>query len=273
MPHGKEPTISDDDMRLFQHFFNTRIGVYLPLSKKALLCHRLSARLAILGLDSMKDYYAFLIQPQSTDERQMVVDLMTTNETAFFREEQHFSYLQHTILPTYGKGAPVLVWSAASATGEEAYSLAMLLADVVGGDQWQVLASDISQRVLVFAQRALYPMRKCHRIGTAYRNQYCLRGTGEYEGHFLIHRDIRRHVHFRQINLLDVDVAVQQRFDIILLRNVTIYFDALTKAKVVRAVLGKLKPGGYLIVGPSETLHGMYEDVEVCAPSIYRRTS
>lgn len=273
MPHGKEVTISDDDMRLFQRFFNTRIGVYLPLSKKTLLCNRLSARLAVLGLDSMKAYYELLMKPQSTDERQIVVDLMTTNETSFFREEKHFSYLQHTILPTYGKGAPVLVWSAASATGEEAYSLAMLLADVVGGDQWQVVGSDISQRVLVFAQRALYPMRKCNRIGTAYLNQYCLRGTGEYEGHFLIHRDIRRHVHFRQINLLDVDVEVQEMFDIILLRNVTIYFDEVTKAKVVRAVLKKLKPGGYLIVGPSETLHGMYEDVEVCAPSIYRRMS
>lgn len=271
MLQRKELTVSDDDMLLFQRFFKTRIGVSLPLTKKALLANRLSARVSALGLDSIRAYYELLVKPQSVDERQIVVDLMTTNETAFFREESHFSYIRQHILPAYGKGAQISVWSAASATGEEAYSLAMLLADVVGGQRWHVLGSDISQRVLVFAQRALYPMSKSDRIEIPYLNQYCLRGTGEYEGYFLIHRDIRHHVHFRQINLLDVDATVGEVFDIILLRNVTIYFDEHTKAKVIRAVLRKLKPGGYLIVGPSETLHGMYEDVEVCAPSIYRR--
>ncbi len=271
MQHDKALVISDDDMLLFQRFFKICIGVYLPLSKKSLLCNRLSSRVQALGLTSMKEYYELLIDSQSTEERQIVFDLMTTNETSFFREENHFVYLRKKILPTFSKNAQIKVWSAASSTGEEAYSLAMLLDDVVDSEHWQVLGSDISQRVLVFAQRALYPMNKCNKINAQYLNKYCLCGTGEYEGYFLIHQHIRQHVHFAKINLLDVEHEVKQTFDIIFLRNVTIYFDEITKAQVIRSVLGKLKPGGYLVVGPSETLHGMYEGLEVCAPSIYRR--
>jgi chemotaxis protein methyltransferase CheR len=263
--------ISDDEMLLFQNFFKHHIGIYIPLRKKALLCHRLSQRVRQLGLQTLREYYALLILPQSAVERQMAFDLMTTNETCFFREEQHFIFLQQHILPTLPRDIPVLIWSAASASGEEAYSLAMMMADVVGGGQWEVHGTDISERVLVYAQRALYPLSHANRIPAAYLNHYCLCGTGEYEGYFLIHQAIRQHVRFHKINLLDVDVEVRKKFDIIFLRNVTIYFDDVTKAHVIRAVLRKLKPGGYLFVGPSETLHGLDEYVEICAPSIYRR--
>lgn len=271
MPHTMEFVVSDEEMLMFQRFFKLCIGINLPLSKKALLCNRLSPRVRQLGLPDMMAYYILLTDPHAVEERQTVFDLMTTNETSFFREEKQFSYLQKQILPNYPKESHISVWSAASSTGEEAYSLAMLLDHVMGSGHWEVFGSDISQRVLVFAQRALYPMSKSHKISVDYLNTYCLRGTGEYEGHFLIHQKIRQHVHFDKINLLDVDTEIRQMFDVIFLRNVTIYFDDITKEKVIRSVLAKLKPGGYLIVGPSETLHGMYDDVEVCAPSIYRR--
>jgi chemotaxis protein methyltransferase CheR len=271
MPDRHAFSLSDDDMRLFQCFFNTSIGVDLPLSKKGLLAHRLSVRLQVLGMQSFKEYYTLLLAPYSAEERQIVVELMTINTTSFFREEHHFSYLRDNILPGYKKEQEIQVWSAASATGEEVYSLAMLLDDVVGGEHWHVLGSDISRRVLVFAQRALYPVRKYHKIHRQYQERYCLQGTGEYEGHFLIHQDIRRRVHFAQINLLDVHADIQQHFDIIFLRNVTMYFDPVTRAKVIRAVLDKLKPGGYLMVGPTETLDNRHEGIAVCAPSIYRR--
>jgi chemotaxis protein methyltransferase CheR len=263
--------LSDDDMRLFQCFFNTSIGVHLPMSRKALLAHRLSVRVHIWRMQSFKEYYVLLIAPSSVEERQIVVELMTINTTSFFREERHFAYLRDNILPGYKQGEEIRVWSAASATGEEVYSLAMLLDDVVGGEHWHVLGSDISRRVLVFAQRALYPVRKYHKIHRQYQERYCLQGTGEYEGHFLIHQDIRRRVHFAQINLLHAGDDVQQCFDIIFLRNVTMYFDPVTRIKVIRAVLDKLKPGGYLMVGPTETLDSRHEGVAVCAPSIYRR--
>jgi chemotaxis protein methyltransferase CheR len=271
MPENHVLPLSDDDMHLFQCFFRTAIGVHLPMSRKALLAHRLSVRVHALGMHSLKEYYALLLAPDSIEERQIVVALMTINTTSFFREEHHFSYLRDNILPGYKKDEEILVWSAASATGEEAYSLAMLFDDVVGGEHWHVLGSDISRRVLVFAQRALYPIRKYHKIHRQYQHRYCLQGTGEYEGHFLIHQDIRRRVHFAQINLLDVHVDVQQRFDIIFLRNVTMYFDPVTRIKVIRAVLDKLKPGGYLMLGPTESLDNRHEGVAVCAPSIYRR--
>ncbi|AKZ62354.1 SAM-dependent methyltransferase [Herbaspirillum hiltneri N3] len=263
--------VSDQEMLLFQQLFREHIGLYLPFSKKALLCSRLSRRLGELSLCTLKEYHSLISLPHEEAERQRAIDLITTNETYFFREQKHFDALRDEILPQIDRRHPLKVWSAASSTGEEAYSIAMVLDDHRGQLPWSILASDISQRVLSFGRRALYPMVRGELIAPAYLSRYCLRGTGEYEGHFLVDQKIRKRVSFEQRNLLSLPADMDGQFDVVFLRNVIIYFDFPTKVDVLRSVVNKLRPGGWLIVGHSESLHGMPLELQMHAPSIYRR--
>eukprot|EP01037_Dinobryon_pediforme_P021466 gene21466-22337_t len=263
--------VTDQEMLLFQQFFRDQIGLYLPDSKKALLCSRLSRRLSELGISKLQEYYALLCLPQQESERQRAIDLVTTNETYFFREPKHFEYLRDELLPQLSSTANLHIWSAASSTGEEAYSIAMLLEDCRAHRPWRIFASDISMRVLSFARRALYPMARGEQIPHAYLSRYCLCGTGEYEGHFLVDQRLRRRVEFARCNLLDLPPDLHQGFDIVFLRNTIIYFDFPTKVAVLKSVIEKIKPGGWLFVGHSESLHGMPLDLQMIAPSIYRR--
>lgn len=274
MTHNIGPTtleIDDQDMLLFQQFFREHIGLHLPNSKKALLCSRLSRRAGELNMSSLRDYYACIALPSETAERQRAIDLITTNETYFFREHAHFDALRDTMLPALRDRHHLNVWSAASATGEEAYSIAMLLDDLCNGQRWRIFASDISQRVLSFARRAVYPMTRGKYIPPDYLARYCLYGTGEYEGHFLIDQILRKRITFEQCNLLHLSADMHQKFDIVFLRNVIIYFDFETKVDVLTSVIETIRPGGWLIVGHSESLHGMPLYLQMVAPSIYRR--
>ena len=263
--------VSDQEMLLFQQLFKHHIGLYLPASKKALLCSRLSRRVGELSMSSLNEYYSLISLPQEEAERQRAIDLITTNETYFFREQKHFDALRDAILPEIGGKADLKIWSAASSTGEEAYSIAMLLEDLYGGHPWSIFASDISQRVLSFARRGLYPMSRGEHIPADYLSRYCLCGMGDYDGHFLVDQKLRKRVNFEQRNLLNLPREMNGRFDIVFLRNVIIYFDFSTKVSVLRSVIEKIKPGGWLIVGHSESLHGMPLEVQMQAPSIYRR--
>lgn len=268
------PDVSDRDMQLFQQLFRQHIGLHLPLSKKALLQSRLAGRMQELGLVRLADYHAMILGDLGGHERQRAIDLITTNETYFFREQSHFDFVVNELLAQWttrdGHGAP-RVWSAASSTGEEAYTLAMLLDHYRPNGAWSVFASDISVRVLSFARRALYPMARGQHIPPAYLKRYCLRGTGEYDGHFLVERNLRNKVQFAQRNLTALDDFDDGMFDLVFLRNVIIYFDFDTKVRVVADVMRRLKPGGYLVVGHSESLHGMQLALEMHSPSIYRK--
>ncbi|WDZ96807.1 methyltransferase domain-containing protein [Herbaspirillum sp. WKF16] len=266
-----DPDVSDRDMLLFQQLFKRYIGLHLPVSKKALLQSRLGGRLHELGLRELGQYHAMIAAADGAAERQRAIDLITTNETYFFREQGHFDFLCSEFLPAWSGAKTLRAWSAASSTGEEAYTLAMLLDHHRPNAAWSVFASDISTRVLSFARRALYPMARGQNIPKAYLRRYCLRGTGEYEGHFLVDGELRRKVEFGQRNLTDLDAADDGDFDLIFLRNVIIYFDFPTKVQVVRSVIERLKPGGYLVVGHSESLHGMDLGLEMHSPSIYRK--
>ena len=271
LPMSAEPEVSDRDMLLFQQLFKRHIGLHLPLSKKALLQSRLGGRMHELGIGQLSQYHALIAAEDGERERQRAIDLITTNETYFFREQSHFDFLASELLPAWTGSDPLRVWSAASATGEEAYTLAMVLDHHLPGGAWSVLASDISTRVLSFARRALYPMARGQNIPRPYLRRYCLRGTGQYEGHFLVEGALRRKVEFAQRNLTSLDAFDDGSFDLIFLRNVIIYFDFPTKISVVSDVIRRLRPGGYLVVGHSESLHGMDLDLEMHSPSIYRK--
>ncbi|KAF1045673.1 MAG: Chemotaxis protein methyltransferase [Herbaspirillum frisingense] len=271
VPVLSESDVSDRDMLLFQQLFKRHIGLHLPVSKKALLQSRLGGRMHELGIRQLSQYHAMISGEDGADERQRAIDLITTNETYFFREQGHFDFLVTELLPQWARVKTLRAWSAASSTGEEAYTLAMLLDHHRPDGSWSVFASDISTRVLSFARRALYPMARGQNIPKSYLRRYCLRGTAEYEGHFLVEGALRRKVEFAQRNLTDLDAFDDGSFDLIFLRNVIIYFDFPTKIQVVSDVIRRLRPGGYLVVGHSESLHGMDLGLEMHSPSIYRK--
>ncbi|UXY16331.1 methyltransferase domain-containing protein [Chitiniphilus purpureus] len=261
---------SDSELALFQTLFKQQIGLHLSREKKVLLASRLSRRIAELQLSSFSEYHQLITGRGGDAERQYAIDLITTNETYFFRESQHFDFLRQHILTSWPAGEAFQVWSAASASGEEAYSVAMVLDAVLGERPWRVFGSDISQRVLAQARRGLYPMARGERIPPEYLRRYCLRGQGEYNGQFLVTRALRERVTFAQLNLTALPMRLGP-FDLVLLRNVIIYFDPPTKLKVVGSVLQHLRPGGLLFVGHSESLNGMPLGLQMISPSIYRK--
>jgi chemotaxis protein methyltransferase CheR len=194
--------------------------------------------------------------------------LLTTNETYFFREPKHFDWLQRAVRARRNSAQSFRVWSAASSTGEEAYSIAMVLADSLGGAAWEVLGSDISARVLAHACTGHYSMQRASHIPEYYLKRFCLRGVGEQRGTLLIKRELRERVRFCQVNL-NAGLPRLGSFDVIFLRNVMIYFNEETKRRVVARLLTVLKAGGSFLVGHSESLHGINDTVEAVAPAIY----
>jgi chemotaxis protein methyltransferase CheR len=261
--------LSDREFMGFKTFVHQAAGIDLSPSKKALVAGRLSKRVRDFGLSSYAQYLELLTSGRAPAEAQNAVDLLTTNETYFFREPKHFDVLQRAVA-SRKRGPTFRVWSAASSSGEEAYSIAMVLADKMEGAPWEVMGSDISTRVLDRARRGQYPVNRADKIPTSYLRSYCLRGTKEDEGSLLVCRDLRKQVEFKQLNLTRPlpDVGL---FDVIFLRNVLIYFNAETKQQVVGGVLPFLKPGGLFFVSHSETLNDVAHDLLAVAPAVYRR--
>lgn len=264
------PSISDIDFRRFQRWLHEAAGIALADHKKTLLVGRLSKRLGPCGVRGWKDYFELLMDGSRPGELQVAIDLLTTNETYFFREPAHFTFLAEQILTRFEGSEPLRIWSAASSSGEEIYTLAMVLADTLGmGRRWEIFGSDLSTRVLETARRAHYPMTRADKIPTAFLKRFCLKGTGPQEGTFLIDRPLRERVSFAQINLNETlpDIGM---FDIVFVRNVMIYFDPGTKRQVMGRILTKLKPRGHVFVSHSENLHGVTDRVDIVKPSIYR---
>jgi chemotaxis protein methyltransferase CheR len=265
------PAISSAEFALFQRFIFQKAGITLSSAKEALVGGRLARRLASCGVDTYKEYFHMLASGQHPDEVQTAIDLLTTNETRFFRESKHFDLLARLATEARGRTAGRFrVWSAACSTGEEPYSIAMVLADRLEGETWEVVGSDISTRVLERARIGHYPMERCADMPAHYLKRFCLKGLGRNQGTLLIERTLRSRVQFRQINL-NHPVPALGMFDVIFLRNVMIYFNDETKREVVGRLLAALRPGGHFFIGHSESLHGIHGGLVTLAPSIYRK--
>jgi chemotaxis protein methyltransferase CheR len=264
--------INEGEFKRFSSLLYDIAGIVLTDAKKMLLTGRLSKRLVALGLDNYTQYFKYVTDGAHADELQFMVDLLTTNETYFFREPQHFDYLKQIAPSTLKQGQVYRVWSAAASMGAEAYTIAMILADKLGVDgSWEILGTDINNTILEQARRGHYRMAEAEKIPHEYLKKYCLKGKGAQEGTFLVDRKLRQHVRFEPLNLNVEGMKKAGDFDVIFLRNVLIYFDIPTKQRVVSNVITCLKNGGYLIVGHAETLNGITDVLQLVESTVYRR--
>jgi chemotaxis protein methyltransferase CheR len=262
-------TLNDHEFAQFQRFIYEAAGITLSGAKKALVSGRLAKRLQHHRLSSYAEYLKLLASGRAAAEVQTAVDLLTTNETYFFREPKHFELLRR-LAAAAPRSQPFRVWSAACSTGEEVYSLAMVLEDCLGPGAWEVLGTDISTRVLERARRAHYPLERTRHIPMDYLKRFCLRGVDEQQGTLLVQRALRERVRLAQVNL-NTMLPTLGSFDVIFLRNVMIYFNGDTKRQVVARVVSLLKPGGCFCIGHSESLNDITGALQQIAPSMYRK--
>ncbi len=252
---------------MYQH-----VGLKLNDAKLALVASRLAPRIQQLGLDGFDEYYWRIAGIEDDGELQVAIDLLTTNETYFFREPAHFRLLEQELRTRRSRS--LALWSAASSFGDEAYSLAMLLADLhaqgVIGPNFSILGTDISDRVLRSARDAVYPDVRLREVTPERLRRYCLCGEGDSEGLVKIRPELTQHVRFGRLNLCE-PIENLGPFDAIFLRNVLIYFDAPSKQQIVARVVRQLRQGGWLFTGHSESLSGVSADLRQERPSMYRR--
>jgi len=261
--------LSDNEFITVQKLIFNEIGIDLPISKKLLIQSRLIKRLLYYKFDNYLDYIR-LVQIDA-QERVEMINLITTNETYFFREMDHFEFLQKVIIPSHPFKKKFRFWSAAASVGAEAYSAAMVLSKTMARDDWEIVATDINTAVIKKARIGLFPERWADKIPMGLRQEFCLRGRGRHEGQFLIDRGLVENINFRTGNLMKYNFEVG-KFDVIFLRNVLIYFNDDTKQMVVDNVLKNLNVGGYFFISLTENLNMLkLPNLESVSTSIYKK--
>lgn len=262
--------IDDLEFQQFQRLLFEQTGIHLAVNKKPLLTGRLNQRLRQLDIPSYAVYYRAIVSGKLPGELQEVIDRLTTNETSFFREPKHFDFLRGLCQTPAFRHNPVRIWCAASSSGEEPYTIAMVMADAMTHERWEIVASDVNIDVLRQARAGHYSMQRGASIPKTFLHRYCLKGTGEQAGTFVIGPELRAHLQFQRINL-NVELPVLGQFDVIFLRNTLIYFPQEVKQRIVGNMQRFLKKNGHFIVGHSETLMHVVDELHAISPSIYRR--
>lgn len=271
-------TITDEEFRRLREFIHAHSGIALSGHKRALVCSRLAKRLRHHNLQHYSDYYRLLTE-NDPDGLELVamINSITTNKTDFFREPHHFRFLAEEVFPAYrnnpNRQRPIRLWSAAASTGEEAYSLAMTALEAMPSfneRDIRILATDIDTDVLSRAENGVYTHEQAKCIPEALLHRYFLNGQGAHEGEILAKPALKSLIRFRRLNLLDDPWPMQAHFDVILCRNVLIYFDKPTQLKLFQRMAGMLKKDGYLMLGHSEAIYGLVDYFKPVGHSIYQ---
>ena len=280
-PAGWTARLSDGDLRRVAQYIGAEVGIQLPPAKRSLVEGRLRKRMRRLGFHSYADYLDFALESaEGEGERIHLVDVVTTNKTDFFREPEHFRYLVQEALPELLRSWPeqgrreLAVWSAGCSSGEEPYTLAMVLCEAAAhraGLRFSILATDISGRAIATAQRAIYPEARIAPVPMALRQKYLLRSRDGSNGLVRMGPELRQRVRFGQLNLMARDFGLHQPMDIIFCRNVMIYFNNSIREALVARFEAQLAPGGYLFVGHSESLSGMDSGLTRLSAAVYRK--
>lgn len=269
--------LSEGDFLRLSAFIQQELGIKMPPAKKALLESRLQKRLRALGCKAFSEYCDMLFGPGGM-ERELVymLDLVTTNKTDFFRESHHFDLLIGSILPDMVREPRrrVTIWSAGCSTGEEPYTLSMVISEFASahpglGFDFDILATDISTRVLEMASRGVYKEERLAPVPESFRRRYFLRSRDKASGLVRVAPEVREKVRFARLNLMDEEFPLESPLDIIFCRNVIIYFNRETQERLMWKFCNNLKPGGYLFLGHSETLSGLGLPLKKVAASVY----
>jgi len=268
------PSLSEPVFRDFARLAEEALGIKMPSNKLPMVQSRLLRRLRELNFNSFAEYRDYLLSegPESI-EHQQFVDVLTTNQTEFFREKVHFEVLRAELCRQPASPG-FRLWSAGCASGEEAYSLAITLADHAHanpGFDYQVLASDISMRMLCFAREAIYPESRIVALAMPQRKRYLTRGRAGMSGLVRFSPELRAKVQFFQLNFMDESYVLSGACDVIFFRNVMIYFDKATQRNVLGRLCDCLRPGGLLFTGLTESLLGIRLPVRQQAPGVYRK--
>jgi len=264
-------SISNEAFSRIRDYLDREIGIQLTIAKKQMVASRLAKRLSHHKLSSYGEYFQLTLSGELPGEKQVMLDLLTTNETYLFREPAHFDFLCEHILHHWKRGQLFRAWSAACSSGEEAYSMAMVMNEQLGDTPWEIFGSDVSTRVLKLANDGRYTMDRVRFLPKDFLHKYCLKGVRSQTGTLLICKRLRQYVHFGHLNLKTPLPEEIGQFDVIFLRNVLIYFDTSTRQDIVKRLVQRLKPGGHFFVSHTETITGMSNQLELAAPSVYRK--
>ena len=244
-------------------------GLDLKSGKEDLVAARLRKLVRGGGFHTFQDYYRSVVGDRTGQSLLALIDALATNHTSFLREPDHFQFLRDQVVPALGTRDPIEVWSAACSTGEEVWTLAMSLQDALPQRKVRIAASDISHKALAFAQRAVYPVERCHGVPAAWLSHY-FAAEGRPPVSYQITPALRAHVSFRRLNLIE-SYSWPRPFPIIFCRNVMIYFDRQTQERVIAGLIQHLETGGYLFVGHAESLTRVSHSLEYVRPAVYRK--
>lgn len=273
--------MKDKEFQQFSSFIYGQVGIQLPQTKKSMLEARLQKRLKTLAIDTFEEYRRYVFSPEGQRaERVHLIDVVTTNKTDFFREPDHFKHLTQKALPEIMQrrgerlAEPIRIWSAGCSSGEEPYTLAMVLAEFAAEHRdfrFSILASDVSSRILETAKTAIYPEERTNCIAMPIKKKYFHRSKDRSRSLVRVCPELRSRVVFRSINFMDADLGVAEKMEIIFCRNVLIYFDKSTQQNLIRKFYQQLRPGGYLFLGHSETLQGIDVDFTTVGSTVYQK--
>ncbi|MBT5933737.1 protein-glutamate O-methyltransferase CheR [Sulfurimonas sp.] len=262
--------ISSTEYQKFQELIYNEIGITLNETKMSLIESRFYKRMLYHNTECFEEYYNICMADSS--EKTQMLDIITTNETYFFREEEHFRFLKEYV-QEYGMESKLRIWSAASSVGVEAYSIAMVCDNILPPNKWEIIGTDINTDVIKKARMRLYNISWAEKIPSEFKLKYCLKGKGKFEGKFLITKEFAKNVKFQISNLMETnsDLGV---FDIVFLRNVLIYFNTQTRQKVLKSIMGNMRIGSLLIISQTENLNSLdLACLEQIHPSIFKRIS
>jgi chemotaxis protein methyltransferase CheR len=266
--------IGEAEYEFIRRLIYEQSRINLGAEKKVLVAARVMKRLRALKLPNFDIYCQYLRSSKGRQEAPLLVEAISTNHTQFFRESRHFDFLKNVVVPkwrAHGPG-PIRVWSAAGSSGEEPYTIAIVLSEALGlKSDWRILATDISMRMLDLGRGGIYSADRLTQVPPELQRRYFQRGVGSSEGQYRVKEELRRRVDFLQLNLLQPTYPFATEFDLIFCRNVMIYFDRETQQTLIEKITPRLIGGGYLMVGHSESLNGIHHRLSVVEPAIYQK--
>ncbi len=270
--------LTDKEFEKFSILIFDKTGIHLKSEKKELLNARLGKRLRARQVNSYQQYYDIVMNDSSGSELVHLINSVSTNFTSFFREKAHFDFLTSDVLPKFvnsGGRNPrnLTVWSSACSSGEEPYTLAMVIDQFMRsspGVSCSIMATDISTKVLGAAEKGVYPLERVEKMPKNFLHTYFQRGVGQCSGYVKVKPNIRDLVTFKRFNLMD-QFPWQGEIDVIFCRNVMIYFNKETQDELVRKFYDCLSPGGFLFIGHSESLGNIKSKFKPAATTVYQK--